>query len=144
MRILVDADATPSLDLITSVAKKNNLDLILYADYSHNLNNNYAKIIYLSQGNQSVDTKISNDLKENDILITQDYGLAVIGLSKKCYVINPNGKIYTNDNIELLLYERYLNNKNRKINKHYKNNKKRTKEDDQFLINSLEDIIKKN
>lgn len=141
MRIIVDADATPSINLITEVASSYNLELILYVDHSHNINNDYATIIYLTPGFQSVDTKISNDLKENDILITQDYGLAVIGLSKKSHVINPKGTIYTNDNMDIMLFERYLNTKNRKMNNHIKGPKKRTKEDDINLYNSIQNII---
>lgn len=142
MRIIVDADACPGISLITEVAKKYNIELILYADYTHNIVSDYAKVIVVSKGFQNVDTVISNDVKEWDILITQDFGLAVIGLSKKASVIHTKGMIYTNDNIDTLLFERHLNSKLRKRGGHSKGPKKRTKEDDIKLINSLESIIK--
>lgn len=141
MRILVDADATPSIDLITQFAKENKIELILYIDDSHFIQNSYATIIQVSKGFQSVDIRISNDIKKQDILITQDYGLAVIGLCKKSVVVHPKGFIYDNTNIDTILYERYLNSKNRKINHHIKGPKKRAKQDDINLLNSLKKII---
>jgi uncharacterized protein YaiI (UPF0178 family) len=86
---------------------------------------------------------IANDIKKGDILVTQDFGLATIALSKKAYVVHPKGMIYTDDNIDNLLYERHLNSKLRKSGKHTKGPRKRTKEDDQNLINSLETLINK-
>ena len=144
MRIIVDADACPGIPLITEVARKYNLELLLYADDSHNIESDYGKVIVSSKGFQSVDIVISNDIKKGDILITQDFGLAVIGLSKKANVIHTKGMIYTDDNIDGLLFERHLNSKLRKKRVHTKGPKKRTKEDDIKLIGSLEKIIKEN
>ena len=141
MNIIVDADACPSISLITDIAIKYKLELILYTDDTHNISNDYAKIITVSRGFQSVDTVISNDIKKNDILITQDFGLALIALSKQAKVIHPKGMIYTDDNIDKLIYERHLNAKLRRSGINTKGPKKRTKDDDLNLINSLEYLI---
>ena len=143
MRVLIDADACPSINLITECVKKNNLELLLYTDDSHNIVNDYGIVKTVEKGFQSVDIVIINEIKENDILITQDYGLALLALSKKALVLHPKGMIYTNDNIEQLLYEKYLNEKNRKSTKHIKGPKKRTKDDDIKLIDNLEHLINK-
>ncbi len=141
MNIIVDADACPGVKLITDIAIKYNIKLTLYNDNTHNIESDYADVITLSKGFQSVDMVIANDIKKGDILVTQDFGLATIALSKKAYVLHPKGMIYTNDNIDNLLYERHLNSKLRKSGKHTKGPKKRTKEDDQNLIKALELII---
>lgn len=141
MSIIVDADACPGISLITDIAIKYKIDLILYTDDSHNIESDYAKVVTLSKGFQSVDTVISNDIKKNDILITQDFGLAVIALSKKANVMHPKGMIYTDDNIDKLLYERHLNAKLRRTGVNTKGPKKRVKEDDINLIKSLEKLI---
>lgn len=142
MRILVDADACPSIELITELAREKRIELILYVDTAHIISNDYAKVITLSKGFQSVDTFITNDIREKDILITQDFGLAVIALSKNANAIHPKGLIYTNDNINGLLFERHLNFKNRKKKIRTKNIKKRTKLDDLSLIKNLKKLIK--
>lgn len=142
MRILVDADACPSIELITELAREKRIELILYVDTAHVISNDYAKVITLSKGFQSVDTFITNDIREKDILITQDFGLAVIALSKNANAIHPKGLIYTNDNINGLLFERHLNFKNRKKKIRTKNIKKRTKFDDLSLIKNLKKLMK--
>lgn len=141
MKIIVDADACPSINLITDVAKENNIELILYSDETHFIKNEYAKIITISKGYQSVDMAIINNIEANDILITQDYGLALLALSKDVKVIHPKGLIYTKENIDGLLFERYMNAKERKNSNHVKGPKKRTKDDDTNLINSILSFI---
>jgi len=141
MRIIVDADASPSLKEIANISKHNNIECHMFCDYNHDLSNIDAEIHYASEGFQSVDISISNFLNRNDILITQDYGLACIALSKDAKAINPNGTIYTNDNIDNLLEQRYLNILNRKQNIHTKNIKKRTKEVNNKFLNSLQNLI---
>lgn len=142
MNIIVDADACPSIKMITQLAKQYKINLILYSDYTHNLKSDYGKVITVSKGFQSVDMAISNSIKKDDILITQDYGLASIALAKKSYVIHPKGMRYTENNIDTLLLERYINERERKFSKHIKGPKKRTKEDDERLLSSINIIIR--
>jgi len=103
MRIIVDADATPSINLIEKLASNDQVPCILIADDTHDLTSTYSEVITVSKGFQSVDMYLVNIIKEHDIVITQDYGLATIALSKNCYVIHPKGTIYTNDNIDIML-----------------------------------------
>lgn len=140
--IIIDGDATPSIKLIELLAKKYNIDTIIYCDYNHNIVSDYSKIIKCDSSFQSVDIKIINDLKEKDILITQDYGLSLLALTKKAFVINPNGTIINNDNIDNLLSFKYLNQHLRKQKIKTPNIKKRTKLDDEKLIKNLEQILK--
>lgn len=142
MRIIIDADACPNIFEITDFSKSNNIELILYADNTHNIVNDYAKVIIVDKGFQSVDMCIINDIKENDILVTQDFGLATLSLSKKVKVVHPKGMIYNNDNIDKLLFERYLNTLNRNRNIHLKGPKKRNKNDLEKLLISLRELIK--
>ena len=141
MKIIVDADATPSLKEIITIAKKHDINCHLFCDYNHNLSGLNAEVHYVSEGPQSVDIAISNFISSKDILITQDYGLACVALSKGAKAINPSGIIYTNDNINCLLEQRYLNNLNRKQNIHIKNMKKRTKEVTEKFLCLLEILV---
>lgn len=141
MRIIVDADATPSLKEIAFLSKNNNVECHMFCDYNHNLNISDAEIHYISEGFQMVDISISNFIRENDILITQDYGLACIALSKRAKAINPNGTIYTDTNINNLLGQRYLNILNRKKKIHTKNIRKRTKDMNNEFLSNLQKLI---
>ena len=140
--IRVDGDACPGINLIEELAKKHNINMKIYANYAHNINSDYAEVLLVDKSSGSVDMKIISETKENDIIITQDFGLASIVLLKKAYCIGPKGLIYTNENIDRLLSERYLNSQIRKATGRNKGPKKRTEEDNERLINNLEKILK--
>lgn len=142
MKVLVDADACPSIPLITDITENHKIDLFLYCDNTHNLTSTYGTVIICDKGFQSVDIKLMNHILKNDIIITQDYGIAVIALSKGAYVIHPKGKIYTSENIDAMLLERHLNSRQRH-KKNIKGPKKRTLEDDERLFENLSFLLKK-
>lgn len=138
MRVLVDADACPVKDIIIEESKKYSIDVYMYFDNSHVYSDDYSKVIIVDRAKDSVDMKIINDLKENDIIVTQDYGLASIVISKKAKAINNNGLIFNKDNIDKLLFERFIGVKNRRAKIKTKNMKKRNKEmDNNFRKNFL-------
>lgn len=139
MRIFIDADACPDIDKIELLAQKYNIPVILCSDYNHNLTSNYSTIVTLSQDNNNADLYIANHVKSNDIVVTGDYGVAVLTLSKNAFAINPKGIIYGANLDEMLLY-RHLNRKLRSYIK-TKGPKKRNKNDTDNLINNLTKII---
>lgn len=143
MRILVDADACPVKNIIEDVAKANNIKVIMYLDSSHQLVSDYSKIIFVDKSIDSADLRIIKDVKENDIVITQDYGLASLILNKNALCLNQNGLIYTNNNIEKLLFERFIGKENRRVKNRTKNMKKRNKQNDIDFEKALLLIIKK-
>ena len=141
MVIRIDGDACPAISLIEKLAKKYDINMKIYADYAHNINSDYAEVLLLDTSSQSVDMKIISETKEKDIIVTQDFGLASIVLSKNAYAIGIRGLEYTNENIDSLLYERYLNAQIRKVTKRNRGPKKRTEEDNKALIESLEKVL---
>lgn len=143
MKFLIDADACPVVDIVTRVAKKNNIELELYCDTNHVLFSDYGNVHIVGAGADAVDFKLVNDTKAGDIVVTQDYGLAAMVLSKKAYAIHQNGKWYTDDNIGEMLEQRALAKKLRKATgkHHLKGPAKRTIEDDRRFEESLEKLI---
>lgn len=140
MRILVDADACPVKDIIIDLASKNNIPVIMYFDYSHEYSSNYATVIFCDKQRDSVDLKIANSFNDGDLIITQDYGLSALILGKGGLVLHNNGFIINNENIDTLLYTRYLGKKLRDKT-HIKGPKKRSIEDDIKFQNKLKDLI---
>ena len=130
MKILIDGDGCPVIDIVISVGKKFNMDIIIMCDTSHIFNKEGAKTMVFSKGADSVDFALINTVQKEDILITQDYGLAAMAINKAKYVINQNGLIYNNENIDRLLYSRHISKKIRNSGGRVKGSKKRTKEDD--------------
>ncbi|MGL5085920.1 MAG: YaiI/YqxD family protein [Clostridium sp.] len=140
MRIIVDGDACPGISIIQRVAKENELELIVYCDIHHIINLDYGIVKVVESGFQSVDMYVVNDCKLNDVVISQDYGVAAICLGKKAHAINPKGYIYTNENIDKMLEERHLSQKIRRGGGRTQNAKKRTSEDDLRLEKSLKRV----
>lgn len=142
MRIIVDADACPGRDIIERISKKYSLELIMYCDYNHMLFSEYGTVKHVDSGFQSVDMAVANESKAKDIVVTQDFGVAAMVLGKKAYAISPKGYIYSDKNIEQLLFERHISQKVRKGGGKTSNPKKRTDEDDERLEKNLIKLIK--
>lgn len=131
MKILVDADACPVKDIIERVAKGLNIPVIMVVDTSHILESDYSKIIQVSKAPEAVDIALINQTNSGDIVVTQDYGVASMALGKRAFAINQNGRYYTEENIDLLMFERHLSKKQRRAGGRIGSMKKRSKEDDE-------------
>ena len=77
------------------------------------------------------------------MVITQDYGLAAMILSKEAYGLHQSGMRYTDDNIDRLLMERHLAKKARmaKAKHHLKGPARRTEEDDKRFMSALQKLL---
>ena len=142
MQILIDGDGCPVIQSTIDIARRYNVEVIIMCDTSHSFDKYDVKVITMSKGADSVDFKIVNEVKKDDIVITQDYGLATMLLAKEANIINQNGLIYSNENIDMLLFNRYLSRKIRNSGLRTKGPKKRTKEDNTKFEVSLEKLIK--
>ena len=143
MTIIVDGDGCAGRDIIEEVAKKYSVKLKIFCDIHHVITSDYGDVIIMDSGFQSVDMRVANEAKKGDIIITQDYGVAAMALGKGALAISPRGYIYDNDNIDRLLFERHLSQKNRRAGGKSKGNHKRNKEDDDRLYYNLEVLIEK-
>lgn len=143
MKILIDGDGCPVIDLTIKVSKQFNIDVIIMCDTSHVFNKEGAKTMVFSKGADSVDFALINFVEKEDIVITQDYGLAAMAINKASYVINQNGLIYTNNNIDRLLYNRHISKKIRKSGGRVKGPKKRSNEDNINFEKTLVEVCTK-
>ena len=143
MRILIDADGCPVVNETITVADKFNLESIIFCDTSHNFDEKKAKVVVVSKGVDAVDFAILNNIQKGDIVITQDYGLASLVLSKNSYAINQSGMVYTDENIDELLYSRYISKKMRNSGARLKGPKKRDKSQNIIFKENLEKLILK-
>jgi len=126
MRILIDADGCPVVDIAVRIAKGNNVRCIILCDTSHYFERDGAQTITVSKGTDSVDFALVNMVQVKDIVITQDYGLAAMCLARGAIPINQNGMIYNDDNIGGLLEQRAMAAKIRQSGGRLKGHAKRT------------------
>jgi uncharacterized protein YaiI (UPF0178 family) len=130
-KILVDADACPVKEIILRLAKRRNIPVTMVIDTSHELNDGYSTVITVDKGADSADYAITGMVTRNDIVVTQDYGLAAMILAKGASAIDQNGMVYTADNIDSLLESRYIGQKIRRGGGRTKGPKKRTRDDNE-------------
>lgn len=142
MKILIDADGCPVVDIAVSIAKENNIETIIVKNHAHFIINDYAKVVTVDKSRDSADYYIANNTDEGDIVITQDYGLAAMVISKKAIAINQNGLIINSSNIDNLLSTRYLNQELRKRQRKYTKFKKRTPNNDISFSKNFINLIK--
>ncbi len=141
MRILIDADGCPVVEQSIKVAEKFNLEAIIFCDTAHWFDGKNTRVVMVSKGVDAVDFAILNNIQKRDIVITQDYGLASLVLSKNAYAINQSGMIYTEENIDELLYSRYISKKMRNSGVRMKGPKKRNKSQNLIFEQNLEKLI---
>lgn len=144
MKIYVDADASPVKNIVIEEAEKAEIPVVLvtsFAHYSPEEPPAGVEIIYVDTGADAADYRIMKMAEKGDIVITQDYGLASLGLAKGCTVLHHKGFIYTNDNIDQLLQTRYLSAMARKSGRRTKGPKPFTDEDKKKFRNLLKKVI---
>mgnify|MGYP000908145609 CR=1 FL=1 len=119
-KILVDADACPVKDIILRVAKRHLLPVII------------------GKGKDAVDFALVNRTEKDDIVVTQDYGLAAMVLARGASAVHPGGMIYTKNNMDRLLLERHVNAKIRRAGGRHSGPSKRSPLDDSRFQQALE------
>ncbi len=139
----MDADACPVKQQIVHLAKKYKIPVIMIIDTSHIIDDGYSTVITVDKARDSVDIKLINILSDDDIVVTQDYGVAAMALGKGACALNQNGLIYNKDNMDRLLFERFLGQKVRRSGGRTTNIKKRGREEDENFSHTLENLIQK-
>ena len=137
MKILIDADGCPVVDLTVRIAAKHGIKCTILCDTSHEFKRDGAETIVVEKGADSVDFKIVNLVGEGDIVVTQDYGLAAMCLARKAVPLSQNGMVYTDKNIDQLLFTRYVSKKIRNAGGRMKGPSKRTAEQDEAFEAAL-------
>ena len=141
MSILVDGDGCPVISIITEIAAEKKLKLIIYTDLNHQHQLDYGTLKVVDQGFQSVDMILCNNIEPGDIVITSDYGLAALSLSRGAKVLGFSGREFTDQNIERLLAKRHRQFKERKRSGRHTSHKKRTEDDDQRFKKALLKLV---
>ena len=141
MRIIVDADACPVKEIIIRVAKEIMIPVIMVMDTSHSWQNNDVEVVTVDKERDGADIALINLAKNNDIVVSQDYGVAALALGKGLKALNQNGLVFTSTNMDKLLFERHLGQKVRRSGGKTKNQRKRTQEDDERFEHALRKVI---
>ena len=138
-RIYIDADGCPVVYLTLEIAHEYGIVCYVVCDDAHVFSMEEAEIIIVDQGKDHVD--YLRRLHPDDIVVTQDYGLAAMALSKNARPISQNGVLYTSDNMDGLLTQRHFCAKQRRISHRFGSVKKRSATDDRAFIQALRKLL---
>lgn len=141
MKILIDADGCPVMEIVLRLGAKYRLPCLILCDTAHEFHRPGAQTLVFDKGADSVDFSLVNRVTPGDIVITQDYGLASMCLSRNARVLHQDGWEYTIDNIDALLLVRHESRKHRAAGGRMKGQKKRTAAQNASFEAALEALL---
>ena len=141
MRVLIDADACPVVNLAVALCKKYHISCLLLCDTAHELHRDGAETYVFDKGADSVDFALVNRVTPGDIVITQDYGLASMCLARSAHVLHQDGWEYNEYNISGLLEQRHSARVFRAAGGRTKGPSKRTTAQDKAFSQALESLL---
>ena len=110
MRVLVDADGCPVTRIAVRVAAEYGVSCVVFCDMAHEFRElgSSVEVVTVSTGADSADFALVNRAERGDIVVTQDFGLAAMCMARGAVPLDQNGRIYSDDNIGLLLEQRNM------------------------------------
>lgn len=143
MKIYIDADGCPVVDITVKLAKEYGIACVILCDTAHEFHRDGAETVTVSKGADSVDFALVNRIGSGDIAVTQDYGLAAMCLAKGAIPIRQDGVVYTDENIDALLLARHTAKAIRRSGGRLHGAPKRRAEEDEGFRENLETLIRK-
>ena len=141
MKVLIDADGCPVVDHAVRICREKEIPCLLLCDTAHEFYREGARTLVFDKGADSVDYALVNRVSPGDIVITQDYGLASMCLSKGGRVLHQDGWEYTEFNISGLMEQRHAAKKFRMAGGRTKGPAKRKPEQNAAFQKALELLI---
>lgn len=141
MKVFVDADACPVVDITVRLCKNAKIECVLLCDTAHEIRREGVETLVFDKGADSVDFALVNRVSPGDIVITQDYGLASMCLAKQASVLHQDGWAYTEDNIGALLFQRHESKRYRMAGGRVKGPSKRRAEQDRAFEAALQQLV---
>ncbi len=139
--LYIDADGCPVINQAINAATKRHVSCFLICDTAHQFSRRGAQTITVDKGADSADMAIVARLLPGDLVITQDYGLATLCLTRGARVIDQNGMRYTSENIDMLLAQRADAARLRRGGVRLKGPVKRTSEQNESFILAFHEMI---
>ena len=141
MKVLIDADACPVVDIAVRLCRKQEIPCLLLCDTAHACYREGADTLIFDKGADSVDLGLGRRISKGDIVITQDYGLASMCLGRNARILHQDGWEYTLDNISGLMEQRHAAKKHRLAGGRTKGPSKRTKQQDIAFEAALQQLL---
>ncbi|WP_238654603.1 YaiI/YqxD family protein [Paenibacillus piscarius] len=141
-KIVVDGDACPVKAEIIAAARSFGIPVLMVSSYDHVLRaEEGVTVVQVDRGADSADLYIANHIAAGDIVVTQDYGLAALGLGKRCRVLSNRGQEYENATMDFMLEGRHARAVERRRGHYSKGPKAITAQEKQLFQHKLTKLL---
>ncbi len=144
--VYIDADACPVTREAIGVARSQGLQVVLVANATQNLERYTRRSgvsgLVVSGGRDAADFAIVEGLAPDDVVVTQDIGLAAMVLGRGARAIGVRGRIYHLATIDAELEVRHEQAKLRRVGGRHKGPAAFTDEDREHFIEQLERVVR--
>ena len=143
-QIIIDGDACPVVSSVIELTQETGIFVTIIRSFSHfstQIDPEHVRTVYVDDGPESVDYKVVQLASSEDIVITQDYGLASLLLNKVKFVMHHKGFLFNDNNIQQLLDQRYINAQIRKQGGRHKGPTPFTRQDRQHFEHQFKLLI---
>ena len=143
MRVLVDADGCPVTRIAARVVAEYGVSCVVFCDMAHEFRElgSSVEVVTVSTGSDSADFALVNRAERGDIVVTQDFGLAAMCMARGAVPVDQNGRIYSDDNIGLLLEQRNIAKRLRRGGARLKGPKPRRDSQDAAFERTLRSLL---
>ena len=143
--LLIDADACPVTGAAISVARRRAIPVILVGNSSQNLAR-YAErkgveALQVGGGPDAADFAIVGRVRPDDVVVTQDIGLAAMVLGKGARAVSPRGKVFRPETIDAEMAVRWAEKEHRRAGGRTKGPPPFTEDDRERFAAALADLL---
>lgn len=144
--LFIDADACPVTREAISVARRAGMQVTLVANSTQNLEKHTRRdgvdAVQVSGGRDAADFAIVERVKPDDIVVTQDIGVAAMVLGRGAGAISPRGRIFYQATIDIEMEVRHAEAKHRRAGGRTGGPRAFTDEDREHFESQLERLIR--
>lgn len=144
--LFIDADACPVTREAISIARAHGMKVVLVANGTQNLERHTSRsgveAVQVSGGRDAADFAIIERLGPDDVVVTQDIGLAAMVLGRGAGAIGPRGRIFHLATIDAELAVRHAEQKLRRAGGRTGGPSKFAEEDREHFIEQLERLLR--
>lgn len=109
--IFIDADACPVTREVLQIARRRHVPVILVGNGTQSFDRYTSRegveAIQVSSGRDAADFAIIERLSPDDVVVTQDIGLAAMVLGRSARAIGVRGRVYTKATIDIEMEVRH-------------------------------------
>lgn len=144
--LYIDADACPVTREAITIARSHGMQVVLVANATQNFDKHTRRAgveaVRVSGGADAADFAIVERIQADDIVVTQDIGVAAMVLGKNAGAISPRGRIFYQSTIDIEMEVRHAEAKHRRSGGRTGGPRPFTDEDRENFSDQLERLIR--